>query len=283
MRVKFNERLLTEGPGAGYSIKWSVDNIYSTNVSDVIFDIGKQDYSGATHEGRLVINANIECKMKCSVTIDDASSYYYSIPHPIEAIDAVITRIYVTDLDEAYGYYVKNEGDSYVVYGQYDWRGQTETYGSFNSLDAAYDEIINLVKIEVIENVNNLGYIMDILGTMTDHYEENTFEFVFGGGYSHSTFDGELHDSNDCVDAEILDKDIIDFIDKAVQGENYYTSYRVDFTDGSFDYFDTEEDMESAISGTDIEIDEILEFKEWYDEKWNIFDTDQEDVTSDFI
>ena len=32
MRVKFNERLLTEGPGAGYSIKWSVDNIYSTNI-----------------------------------------------------------------------------------------------------------------------------------------------------------------------------------------------------------------------------------------------------------
>lgn len=280
MKVKFNEKLLTEGPGAGYSIKWSVDNIYSTNVSDVVFDIGKQDYSGATHEGRLVINANIECKMECSVTIDDASSYYYSIPHPIEVVDAVITRIYVTDLDEAYGYYVKNEGDSYVVYGQYDWRGQSETYGSFNSLDAAYDEIISLVKTEVLENVNDPGYIMDILKTMTDHYEENTFEFVFGGGYSHSTFDGRLHDSNDCIDAEILDKDIIDFIDKAVQGENYYISYRVDFIDGSFDYFDTEEEV---INGVDDEIESISKVKEWYDEKDDIVDVDEEDVTDGFI
>jgi len=280
MKVKFNEKLLTEGPGAGYSIKWSVDNIYSTNVSDVIFDIGKQDYSGATHEGRLVINANIECEMKCRVTIDDASSYYYGIPHPIEAIDAVITRIYVTDLDEADGYYVKNEGNSYVVYGQYDWRGQSETYGSFNSLDAAYDKIISLVKTEVLENVNDPDYIMDILRTMTDHYEENTFEFVFGGGYSHSTFDGELHDSNDCVDAEILDKDIIDFIDKAVQGENYYISYRVDFIDGSFDYFDTEEEV---INGADDEIESISKVKEWYDEKDDIVDVDEEDITDGFI
>lgn len=283
MRVKFNERLLTEGPGAGYSIKWLVDNIYSTNVSDVVFDIGKQEYSDTTHEGRLVINANIECKMNCTVTIDEANSYYYGIPYPIEAVEAVITRIYVTDLDEAYGYYVKNEGDSYTVYGQYDWRGQTETYGSFDLLDAAYDKIISLVKTEVLENVNDPSYILDILRTMTDHYEENTFEFVFGGGYFHSTFDGELHDSNDYVDAGILDEDIINFIDKAVQGENYYTSYRVDFTDGSFDYFDTEEEVNSAISGVDDEIESISEVKEWYDEKGDIFDVDQEDVTSDFI
>lgn len=57
------------------------------------------------------------------------------------------------------------------------------------------------------------------------------WESTVGGGWSHSKFDGWFSDVEDSGDAQITacitDKDLIDYIDRAVQGETRWTEYMV--------------------------------------------------------
>lgn len=80
-------------------------------------------------------------------------------------------------------------------------------------------------------------------------------EDVIGGGFVHQTFNGEMNcDVDGSVYQEfylshiiftIVDEDVIDFIDQAVQGDNYVTQY--DVFDSTDDLIDTLDDEESAI------------------------------------
>ena len=64
----------------------------------------------------------------------------------------------------------------------------------------------------------------------------------------HSTYDGTIGDINDKsgdeVELKITDSEVINYIDKAVQGENTYTQYDI-IVDG--DTYDTVEDEAEAI------------------------------------
>ena len=54
---------------------------------------------------------------------------------------------------------------------------------------------------------------------------------VYGGGYTHSTYDGKVLDVEDSGIANmyIEDKNLITYIDKAVTGNNIYTIYKVEY------------------------------------------------------
>ena len=82
------------------------------------------------------------------------------------------------------------------------------------------------------------GYIKDRL------YDEK-FETVYGGGWMHSTYDGTIDaidDERGDVDLVIADQDIINYIDLAVQGENYQDVYYVvSDTDGVLESLDSED------------------------------------------
>lgn len=99
------------------------------------------------------------------------------------------------------------------------------------------------VELRDMDKATLCSYISDYL------YENfNEMKFNFGGGWMHSTYDGTIGDINDKsgdeVELKITDSEVINYIDKAVQGENTYTQYDI-IVDG--DTYDTVEDEEEAI------------------------------------
>lgn len=81
-------------------------------------------------------------------------------------------------------------------------------------------------------------------------YENPNTDFVYGGGWSHAEYDGQVGEvfgrNSDYwqgyIDNE-LSSNLIDFIDKAVTGDNYSTEYRVVIDDSDiYDYYETEEE-----------------------------------------
>jgi hypothetical protein len=80
-------------------------------------------------------------------------------------------------------------------------------------------------------------------------YEDVDTSLMYGGGWMHSTYNGEVGGKYDVWHGYITDKDTIDYIDKAVSGENYTTEYvvRADGYD-DLDYF---VDEDSAIAYAD--------------------------------
>lgn len=269
-------RRLTEGPGAGYTIDWTLDNIYSVNADGVSVFLNRQEYSGASHRGSLLISCNVKCKAKCSVTIDSASSYYYGIPNSIENVDAMITAIYIPIVDESYKYEVVSDGGEYVVVVSKVWYERkfagTEI-SRHESLNEAYDKILQLVEKEVSDNINNESYFYDLITDLANS-EGRKFSYTYGGGWSHSTYDGTLSAIDekryDYIDAELLDADIIKFIDEAVQGENYWEYYKVTFNGGWDESYDTKDELKSELSNMNPdeldEIDSVYLSREYYDE-----------------
>jgi hypothetical protein len=98
---------------------------------------------------------------------------------------------------------------------------------------------------ENIENIeelvkNNLEEVKDCLVGATV-----SIDYMYGGGWSHSKFDGTIAEINNLVkdsdivygdtfdievfelDAKIRDTDVIDYVDKAVTGDNIVTEYTV--------------------------------------------------------
>lgn len=116
--------------------------------------------------------------------------------------------------------------------------------------------------------------IAEIIDGFVDDYDDITF--VYGGGYSHSTYDGQIMsiEDNDFADMYIDDstekgKQTIEYIDKAVQGENVSVEYEVyidnDFKDGFYD--DDDEDAENkaiAYAKDYIEHDEVQNIDDCY-------------------
>lgn len=85
-------------------------------------------------------------------------------------------------------------------------------------------------------------------------YENPNTEFVYGGGWSHTEYDGQVGEVlrgnadywQGYIDNE-LSSNLIDFIDKAVTGDNYYVEYVVsDENDGIIEWFGDDEE-EAAI------------------------------------
>ena len=134
----------------------------------------------------------------------------------------------------------KMSADSYY-YGTGDMMNVpaniTKIFVNWYWVDEDEETVRNFSDSELVDWINSFA---------NDRLDDIEIETVFGGGWMHSTYDGTI----DAVDKEdgdvslvITDKEAIDYIDTAVQGENYAESYIVtDETDTVLEAFDTEEE-----------------------------------------
>ena len=120
-----------------------------------------------------------------------------------------------------------------------------------------------------------------------------SMDYVFGGGYMHSTFDGRIAESGETVtpdgttfDAFITDQPVIDWIDKCVLGDNEYTEYGLFDDNGTplDEYFETKEEAEARaeelVNSNSYEGDYITVVADYYREQFN---GDSDFVDSDTI
>ena len=220
-----NKKRLNEGPGTGYTItsKCTIEKINSLSLDKI--DSFKEN---ATY-GIVYVDAIFNCDVDLSVTDLEFSSYYFGGSVDRE-VDGKATKISLSMTFEA---------DSMRI-------------------DSDFVE----VKIN--------GAIEDIKSLLV----KETFDtkIVYGGGWSHVTYDGTIAELSDVysvdytgayhndydtevtgADAKITEQDVIDFIDKDVQGDNVEEIYYVlDEVNALLDSFGTfEEAKDYAFSEKD--------------------------------
>lgn len=157
---------------------------------------------------------------------------------------------------QSYGYDGKVKEQQCQIYGG--------TYDVYSSEDI--DSIDEYVRQQIQEELSNT-----VISTET----------IYGGGWSHSTYDGTLADTMnaydvktylsciDTLDISLTDKSKIDFIDSQVSGENIFETYYVRDQDGSFDEgFDSEK--EAIQYAKDHEYNQVVLVTEYEDEFGNI-------------
>lgn len=202
------------GPGAGYTIEWELDSIRKVNSFDVV-DVTKPDKWGT-------VTVTADCDVDIDVTIKSAWSYMYGFNHPIEGVSAKIHRVvFDYNISDNYGDLLNFE----------DYEDLTE--------DSEYiDEVMNAVY-----QTNE----MDAMNILENEAWETIKgdEFSYGGGWSHSTWDGTILevDEYNFADIQVTDPSVVEYIDKSVQGETGYSTYTVFIDDDATGYaFDTEEE-----------------------------------------
>ena len=182
-------RMLTEGPGAGYTVKtFGINNV---NINSIKYVRDFENGSIYSIDG--------------TATIDgiQADSYYYGTG----LIDKEI-----------------------LVYLSYVW------ISNYDINDIAYTEDDEQMKLALMELATDCIY---------DHADT---EFVYGGGWSHSKYDGQVGEVDKTADywqGYIEDDDIINYVDLAVRGDNKYEYYRVILDD--YDVYDAYDTKDEAV------------------------------------
>lgn len=115
-------------------------------------------------------------------------------------------------------------------------------------------------------------------------YEEPNTKFTFGGGWTHSTYDGQVGEVDRGYDSYwqgfIEDESIIHFIDEAVQGENTYVYYRIILDDFDvYDAYDTEDeairiatDLGESGEYENVEVEKVEEYIDYNGEISDVVD-----------
>lgn len=210
------------GAGAGYTIEWELERIGAVN-SFTVSDVSKVD-----KYGNVTIKA--DCDVDLVVTIKSALSYMYGMTTPIENVSA---KMYRVELDlNIYDDYtiVDNAGNEKLLLNPDDYEGGVD--------DPAF----------IAEVDNALYQINEMQASTLLEYDTNWQDgggYSYGGGYSHSTWDGTILSDDEYHYAfiQVTDESVIEYVDKAVQGENIYSTYEV-FVDGDATgyAYDTEEE-----------------------------------------
>ena len=264
------------GAGAGYTIEWELDRIGAVN-SFTVTDVSKVD-----KYGNVTIKA--ECDVDLTVTIKSALSYMYGITTPIENVPA---KMYRVELDlNVYDEYtiVDNVGNEKLLLNPDDYEGGVD--------DPAF----------IAEVDNALYQINEMQASTLLEYDTNWQDgggYTYGGGWTHSTWDGTILSDDEYHYAfiQVTDEAVIDYVDRAVQGENNYSTYEVFVDDNSTGYaYDTEEEAiaeakeyiesgnyEGDIANTYVERQDWFEFYdgdtdlESSEIVWNAFDEYEND------
>lgn len=205
------------GPGAGYTIKWTLDKIDNVNTFNVV-DVSRMDSYGT-------VTVTADCDIDVTVTIDSAWSYSYGFSDPIENVPAKITRIIF---------------DMYTP----DWSFLDPNDYENGEDDEAYQEAVESAIYALTEE--------DAIKVLEDEAWETIKgdEYIYGGGYTHSTYDGTLNEIDgdyNWVDIKITDEAIINYIDQSVTGDNRSTNYvLINYDEEIIDAFDNLEDAEAV-------------------------------------
>lgn len=236
-------KLFLEGPGAGYTI----------HAEDISYVSGKDIKVESISSTEIILTGDFKFK----VGTLSAESYYYNTGD-ISDVDCVASKI-VFDIEyiDMTSYYdfekmLKLSALNRVKQDLYNT--YADDYDSVDDVDFEEFDLDDLnISVDDFNTKNSefIDMVEDLIAS-----QDNTFDFVYGGGYSHSTYDGQIMsiEDNDFADMYIDDstekgKQTIEYIDKAVQGENVSVEYEVyidnDFKDGFYNDDDEDEDAEN--------------------------------------
>ena len=187
----------------------------------------------------------VECDCKISGYADEiyAQSYYYGTGE-IENVPVEVTK---------------------VVFQLADAEGRDED----GNLD------LSILSDIAIDDLNSAKDIKDI----------------YGGGWSHSTWDGTLVEATTkdkvkfngvgwvtSATIKVTDKAVIEFVDKAVQGENTKTTFEVrDEDDDWLESFDTQEDA-IEYAKQDRRAVEVIRYEDYYDIHGETYSTSESET-----
>ena len=237
--------VLKEGPGAGYTI--TVDN-YEVKSIDVL-SIDSIELAGTSVVDGLIIKG--KCNGKVIANGLEATSYMYSteklddIPAEFSWFEFEDNSYYpeeliIPDRLEEVKDRLRNELD-------------LEPDEDIEINDYSYSELFNVLTTDVIDT-------NAVAEALSNAFEHSSSSMVYGGGYLHCTYDGQLvendgssfNDENLICDLYISPNEYnqwctpIEYIDKAVTGDNESTTYDViNGADG--DLIDSKDEMEEAI------------------------------------
>ena len=227
---------LKEGPGAGYTISVgdyevkSIDNV----VIDSIEPAGNNYFSGITIKGK--------CLGKVVANEVEAESYYYGTVE-LNDIPAEFTWFeYDFDGDEC-------DRDELIlndnVVKERIFKDYSEDYDSAEDVDYYEFSLEEIFKYLTVEDIDPIivKKCLDIA------ISGSSSSINYGGGYVHSTYDGQLTETDDIsfdnsnitCDMYITDKEVIDYIDKAVSGDNQYTTYDIQIGNEVIESYATDE------------------------------------------
>ena len=223
------------GAGAGYTISVKDCDVVDLNESSIrIVKLGDWD-NGLVRGG----SATVKCNIKINGSVA-ANSYYYGCDY----IDGVPMSVVSAEINLGFGNGFNKEILTPEAVSNY-----TAQFG-VDDIESLYEELID----NVIVNDIDTSYIVDVL----KHDISNlTGEGSYGGGWVHSTFDGEFE--LDAIDdrsgyndtynlmVQINNADVVEFIDKVVTGDNVQYVALDDYD--IIDAFATEEEAISALKG----------------------------------
>jgi hypothetical protein len=237
------------------SVKVMTDAQAGSNWSETIFKESKQlnegPGAGYTLEGKIKVSGIETLK---PVKYDVCNDFGYRNSYDV-TFDCVGTGVIEDFRFESYMY--GDEIDSAAI---------DVTAVKINLWkDGGFDNIEEYVKAN-LESIKNC-----IVGCSVES------SYVYGGGYIHSKFDGTICDIDEilntsysdefdevctelfAVNAVLRDSSAIEYVDKAVTGDNYWTAYEI-FGDGEaldYDGYDTEEEA-IEYAKKDPEADEVV-------------------------
>lgn len=236
--------ILKEGPGAGYTI--TVDNYEVKSIDNIVID--SIELAGTSVVDGLIIKG--KCNGKVIANGLEATSYMYST----EKLD---------DIPAEFSWF------------EYECNNYPEDLIAASRLEEVKDRLRNELDLEPDEDIEIDDYsyselfnvfTVDVIDTnavaeaLSNAFEHSSSSMVYGGGYSHCTYDGQLvendessfNDENLICDLYISPNEYnqwctpIEYIDKAVTGDNEYDTY--DIWDGAYnDIVDSADNLDSAI------------------------------------
>lgn len=221
------------GAGAGYTISVKDCDVVDLNESSIrIVKLGDWD-NGLVRGGYAIV----ECDIKITGSVS-AESYYYGCDY----IKDVPMSVVSAEVNLGFGNGFNKEILTREAVSKY-----TSQFGVDN-IETLYEELIDNVTVNDID----MSYIVDVL----KHDISNlTGKGSYGGGWVHSTFDGEfeLDDIDDRsgyndtynLTVQINNANVIEFIDQAVTGDNVQYVALDDYD--IIDAFATEEEAISAL------------------------------------
>lgn len=231
-------KLFLEGPGAGYTINAQhINYIDGKDIKVKFFDVKE-----------LVVTGDFEF----NIGTLSAESYYYDTGD-IYDVPCVASEIHL-ELDCFDVDITKAVDFEKILTPSAVRRIKQDLYNAYaddyDSLDEVDFEDFSLEELNIsAEDFNTRSSIFgnEIKDLIVSQYDYDSFSMVYGAGYIHSTFDGEFYDAEYCANLKIDDstergKQIIEYVDKAVQGENVSVNYEVYIDNDYIDSFYNEDD-----------------------------------------
>lgn len=237
---------LKEGPGAGYTIDVKDYNVQSIDnlTLDSIERAGNKYFVGITIKGK--------CIGKVIANGVHAESYYYGT----EELNDVPAEFTWFEYDFTDDYYIDELILNDNAVKSRIFKDYSEDYDSVEDVDYSdfsLEEIFKYLTVEDIDPVSIKEYL-------EQEIDDASSSLIYGGGWSHATYDGQLtkddsgaesfDNANITCDMYITNKEIIEYIDKAVSGNNTEETYEIidDEYDDIIESYNTNEyDLDDVI------------------------------------